>query len=179
MNHRAFKSADATSVENLFVSVFTESESADEGARIGRLVNDLINTTNNNDLFGFVTVDANDETVGAIFFSRLTFEAEVNAFILSPVAVASDQQGKGIGQSLINHGLEQMKRMDVQFVVTYGDPAFYSKVGFGPLSQEVIRPPFKLSQPVGWIGRSSNDKTIEPIQGSCSCVMALRDPTLW
>jgi predicted N-acetyltransferase YhbS len=85
----------------------------------------------------------------------------------------------GIGQNLIDHGLKELKRRGARIVITYGDPAFYSKVGFRPISEDVIRAPFKLSQPEGWLGQSLTDDSIEAIPGPCSCVKALDNPAYW
>ena len=58
-------------------------------------------STDAQDLYGFVAIE-NEEIIGSIFFTRLMFESEVNAFLLSPVAIHTNYQGKGIGQKLIN-----------------------------------------------------------------------------
>ena len=42
-------------------------------------------------------------------------------FMLSRVAVATNEQGKNIGQKLINHGLNDLKSMRTDLVFTYGD----------------------------------------------------------
>ena len=95
-----------------------------EGGLIGNLTKDLVASTDSRDLHGFVAVDG-ELMVGAIFLSRLTFEKEIDVFTLAPVAVYTEYQGMGIGHALITHG----------------DPAFYSKVGFHPLSQNMIEAP--------------------------------------
>lgn len=178
MKFRAHKSTDAAAIENLFVSVFTKSEGEQEGALIGNLAKALMASTDRRDLYGFVAVDGG-QIVGAIFFSRLTFEQDMDVFILAPVAVRTEYQGMGIGQALIGFGLREMKRCWARVVTTYGDPAFYSKVGFHPLSQEVIKAPLELSQPEGWLGQSLTDDALQPIPGRCTCVKALDDPAYW
>lgn len=175
---RAFTPADSSAMENLFVSVFSRSEGEQEGALIGNLARELIADTDRRDLHGFVAV-CGEQMVGAIIFSRLTFEKSIEAFILAPVAVRSDHQGRGIGQMLITHGLRQLKKRGVRLVITYGDPDFYSKVGYEQLSQDTIRAPFELSQPRGWLGQSLTDDPIEAIPGRCSCVKALNNPAYW
>jgi predicted N-acetyltransferase YhbS len=178
MEFRAYKPSDSSAIESLFVSVFSESEGEQEGALIGSLAKELIATTKSRDLYGFVAVDG-EQMVGAIFFSRLTFEKDMDVFILSPVAVHTEYQGMGIGQALITLGLQELKKRGVGVVTTYGDPAFYSKVGFHPLSQDMIEAPLELSQPEGWLGQSLTDDSIEPIPGCCSCVKALDHPAYW
>jgi predicted N-acetyltransferase YhbS len=178
MEFRHHKPSDSSAIERLFVRVFTASEGAAEGARIGELARNLMASTDREDLHGFVAVDE-DQIVGAIFFSRLTFEEDVDAFILAPVAVDGAHQGQGVGQALIAHGLREMRKRGVAFVTTYGDPNFYAKVGFHPLSQDRVAAPFELSQPEGWLGQALTVQAIETIPGRCSCVAALNDPAYW
>ena len=178
MEFRHLEPNDASVIEKLFFSVFSKSEGKQEGAQISRLAKELIACTDSQDIHSFVAVDL-EQIVGAIFFSRLTFNRPLNAFILSPVAVHSDHQGEGIGQALIAHGLREMKLQGMSFVATYGDPAFYSKVGFRSISKDAIRPPHELSQPEGWLGQSLTDDSLETISGRCSCVKALDNPAYW
>jgi len=175
---RAHNPSDSSAIEHLFVSVFSKSEGEQEGALIGNLAKELIASTDSRDLYGFVAVDG-EEIVGAIFFSRLSVEKDIDIFILAPVAVHTEYQGMGIGQALITHGLREVKKRGVRIVTTYGDPAFYSKVGFHPLSQDMIKAPLELSQPEGWLGQSLTNDSIEPIPGRCSCVKALDNPAYW
>jgi predicted N-acetyltransferase YhbS len=178
MKFRYHTRRDLSAIEDLFVLVFTDTEGETEGALIGNLVKDLILGTDKPDLSGFVAVDR-EQIIGAIFFSRLTFKNECSVFLLAPVAIHSDYQGQGIGQKLINHGLREMKGKGVSIVTTYGDRAFYSKVGFRPLSQDVITLPFELSQPEGWLGQSLVGDVIDPIPGRCSPVKAFDNPAYW
>jgi len=43
-------------------------------------------------LYGFVAIE-NEKIIGSIFFTQLTFQSEVNAFLLSPVAIHTNCQG--------------------------------------------------------------------------------------
>ncbi len=178
MEFRSHTINDLSDIVDLFKSVFTEFEGETEGALIGQLSKELILSTDEQDLYGFVAVDSG-KLVGSIFFSRLTFEKGVDVFLLAPVAIHSDYQGKGIGQNLINHGLRELKKRGVRIVTTYGDPAFYSKVGFSPISQEVIAAPLELSQPEGWLGQSLVGDSIESLPGSSSCVKAFNNSVYW
>jgi len=100
-------------------------------------------------------------------------------FILSPVAVKTDQQGKGIGQKLLKHGLDEIRNNGVQVAMTYGDPNYYSKVGFQQISEDFAQAPFKLTYPEGWLAQSLTGQSLEPILGASSCVAALNDPSIW
>lgn len=173
-----FEQTKSQDVIELFRKVFTDSEGDAEGTLIGSLVSNLIQTTNKHDLIGFVA-RSEEKIIGSIFFSRLTLPNDQSAFILSPVAIASDQQGKGLGQKLINFGIEHLKSQNIDLVFTYGDPNFYSKVGFTPISENVIKAPLKLSHPEGWLAQPLNNSSIEEMDGSAQCVKALDDPQYW
>ena len=178
MEFRPYRESDSSAVELLFTTVFTKSEGEAEGALIGNLSRALMSDTADADLYGFVAVDR-AKIVGSIFFSRLTFEYAVEAFILSPVAIHSDHQGRGIGQGLINHGLRESKDRGIRLIMTYGDPRFYGKVGFVPVAQDAITAPFELSQPEGWLGQALTGNLEEITPSVCSCVKALSTPTYW
>jgi len=74
--------------------------------------------------------------------------------------------------------LEDLRSLDVDFVVTYGDPAYYGKVGFQPITEEFARAPLPLSQPHGWLGQSLTGRAA-PIAGPSRCVRAFNRPELW
>ena len=178
MNLRCFTKNDSHAIVQLVASVFAESAGETEGALIGRLAEDLFEKTDEHDLFNFVA-DNNGQIVGSIFFSRLCFENSIPTFILGPVAVHSDLQCKGIGQALICHGLKALREEGVSVALTYGDPRFYSKVGFRVISHETIKAPYELSQPEGWLGQSLVNDSMETLSGRCTCVEAFRDPAYW
>ena len=179
--HMEYTKYDITKVEeinHLFIKTFSDSEGESEGLVIGALTNSLLTSTDTNDFYCFVATE-NDEIVGGVIFSRLTFESGIKAYILSPMATSTKHQGKGIGQKLINFGLNTLKEDGVELAVTYGDPNFYSKVGFSVISEKIIPAPLKLSYPEGWLGQSLVSDIIDPILGKSYCVEALNKPDLW
>jgi len=166
-------------IMDLFTQTFTASEGSEEGAIIGGLAKNLLESTPFKDLFVFLASEGST-LVGCIFFSRMSFEQDKRTvFILSPVAVKTDQQGKGIGQRLLTHGLGKIRNNGVHIATTYGDPKYYSKVGFQQMSEDFAQAPFKLAYPHGWLGQSLTDQSLEPLVGPSSCVAALNDPSLW
>ncbi len=178
MQFKAIEPQDASLVEALFVRVFAASEGPMEGARVGRLAEQLAACTAGEYVCGFAAVKR-DQVIGAVFFSRLTFDAPLDAYILSPLAVDCDHQRAGVGRALIAHGLVELARRGVRLVVTYGDPAYYCKAGFRSISSDVIQPPHKLTQPHGWLGQPLTDEPLQAFAGQCSCVKALDDPAYW
>ena len=178
MKISTFNASQSQGVINLFARAFSESEGQDEGELIARLVSDLIVTTDERDIVGFIAV-LEEEILGCIFFSRLTLTNEKVAFILSPVAVATEQQGNGIGQELIRFGIAYLRSKDVDLVFTYGDPAFYSKVGFQQISEDIVTAPLKLTQPEGWLAQSLRNGVIDAVEGPSQCVKALNKQEYW
>ena len=168
----------ADEIEQLFIKTFSDSEGRSEGEVIGRLVRDFMDNTNANNLYCFIATE-NEKIIGSIFFTRMTFESGINAFILSPVATHTDHQGKGVGKKLINFGLDTLKENGVELVITYGDPNFYSKVGFGVITEQVIPAPLKLEYPEGWLAQSLISDKIKPIAGKSYCVEELNKPEIW
>ncbi len=173
-----FEPSKKNEIINLFTKVFSDSENITEGNLIGDFVSALISTTESQDLIGFV-LSSNESLLGCIFFSRLIVPSGQAAFILSPVAIATGEQRKGYAQQLINYGLNHLTASGVELVFTYGDPNYYSKVGFKPISETVVKAPLTLSQPEGWLAQPLNGNSITTMQGASQCVEALNQQGLW
>ena len=165
-------------IKQLFTKIFSDSEGQSEGLLIGDLAHDLLTSTDGGDLYCFVASE-DEQIVGSIIFSRLVFENKINAFLLSPVAVDTSYQGKGIGQKLISFGLNALQEYGVELVFTYGDPRYYSKTGFNPITEKIVKAPLPLTQPEGWLGQSLTGDDIEPIAGNSQCVDAMNNPEIW
>jgi putative acetyltransferase len=165
-------------VASLFALVFSSSEGEQEGKLIGKLASELASRIDNQEI---ICIGAYEERVmiGAIFFTRLRFDEPVGAYKLSPVAVSTVHQGKGIGQALISFGLRELKNRGATVAVTYGDPAFYSKVGFQALSEDVIQSPRPLSMPEGWLGQSLSEQPIPILRSRPTCVQEFDNPDYW
>ena len=178
MIHRILDKSKQKEVEELFTSVFTSSEGEKEGKLIGNLSSQLASNIDNNEIICFGVYE-NETLIGSIFFTRLRFRKPIQVFMLAPVAVSTGHQGKGIGQALINYGHNELKKRSVNVAVTYGDPSFYSKVGFQELTENVIQAPQKLSIPFGWLGQSLTGEPIPTIDERPVCVKEFNDPIYW
>jgi len=180
MKYALYKQADTQKIITLFDDTFSDSEGKEEGALIAKLIQDFFTLpANEEDLHIFVAQDENERIVGCIFFSRLTFANGENIFLLAPVAVATECHGQGVGQGLIQFGLEALKEKGVTVVITYGDINFYSKTGFAPISQDLIQAPLDLSYPEGWIAQSLVGETIPKVVGKPTCLKAFDSPIYW
>jgi len=178
MKFSLFSESKSQNVVDLFRSVFAASEGAAEGQVIADFVANLITTTKPKELIGCIA-EENEIIVGCIFFSRFIVPCGQVAFILSPVAVSTDAQGAGIGQKLIQYGLDHLKSLNVNMAFTYGDPGFYSKTGFEQINENIVKAPCLLSQPIGWLAQSLDGQEIQTMAGPTRCVEALNDPSLW
>ena len=178
MNFELYELDRAHEVKALFTDVFSESEGKKEGELIGNLALQLQETSDPDDIYGFIARDG--ETIaGCIFFTRITFEDPVNAFILSPVAIATKYQGQGAGQKLITFGIDYLRNQNVELVFTYGDPDFYSRTGFRTITEDIAKAPFKLTYPQGWLAQSLVGDRIDPLEGTPTCVSALNRQQYW
>lgn len=178
MNHKNLDKNNQEEVASLFTSVFTASEGEKEGRLIGNLASELSLGIDNREIFCFGTYEE-ESIIGSVFFTRLRFNDAIQVYMLAPVAVSTNHQGKGVGQALINYGLNELKNRSVAVVVTYGDPSFYSKVGFQTLSENVIQAPLKLSMPAGWLGQSITEEPIPTVNDRPTCVKEFNNPVYW
>lgn len=178
MNHKILDNNNQKEVTNLFTSVFTSSEGEKEGKLIGSLTSELSSNIDNQEIICLGTYE-NESIIGSIFFTRLRFNEVIQIYMLAPVAVSTQHQGKGVGQALINFGLNELKNRSVAVAITYGDPSFYSKVGFQTLSENIIQAPLELSMPEGWLGQSLTEEPISTISERPRCVKEFNDPVYW
>ena len=183
MKFRQYDSSEIETITQLFTQTFTDSEGENEGKTVGKLANDLLTTTDPTELLCFVaeddSIESDSKVVGAIIFTPLAFDDETKAYLLSPVAVSTLVQKRGIGQQLINFGLQTLKEQGVELAVTYGDPSYYSRVGFEQITVEQIPAPFNLSYPHGWIAQSLIGGEIRVASEQSSCVEALAHAQYW
>ena len=178
MHFRILDSNSKNEVASLFTSSFSSSEGEQEGRLIGSLASTLAARIDNRDIIG-IGAYQDGILIGVIFFTRLRFEEPIGAYMLSPVAVTSANQGRGTGQAMIRFGLDELKNRSGALVVTYGDPAFYSKVGFQALPEDVIQAPLPLSMPEGWLGQSLSGEAIPILKSRPTCVLEFDNPAYW
>ena len=109
--------------------------------------------------------------VGHIAFSKADVgDSDEAWYLLGPVAVLPDFQGKGIGSALVVSGLAEVRAKGASGCVLVGDPGFYGRFGFstfpglmyeGVPEEYVLAVLFGESTPSGRI-RASDAFEIEP-----------------
>lgn len=169
---------DEPSLIHHFATTFAAAEGAHEGAVIGGLVRDILAGTA--DDFWVMRAVRQDVIVGAVIFTRLRYPSDPTRVVLmSPVAVAPDDQRKGVGQGLIRCALDHLRDAGVDVVLSYGDPAYYNRVGFAQVPETRARAPQPLSLPHGWIGLSLDGSEVPVLSGKPRSVPAFDRPEIW
>lgn len=75
------------------------------------------------------------EVVGHVSFSPMTIESgdrSCEAICLSPLAVTPGRQREGIGTTLTNAALDELRAMGGGAVFLLGHPSYYPRFGFRP-----------------------------------------------
>jgi len=68
---------------------------------------------------------------------------------LGPIAVHPEEQRKGIGSSLVNQGLQMLRKKDASGCALIGDPKYYSRFGF--ISDGLVRYGDLPAEHVQWL----------------------------
>ena len=165
-------------IADLFKRTFSASEGEEEGELIYQLVKDLLTLPDDHSIVCYQAVEEG-QCIAAVIFSKLTYSEVCSGLLLSPMAVTPDAQGKGVGQNLIRFAIEQLKEGPYPFVMTYGDPKFYSKVGFESVSEKQLAAPYRLSMPQGWLALSLDGKDLPMSTIKPQCVEPFHNPDIW
>jgi len=96
-----------------------------------------------------VALDDTNQIVGHILFSPITIESpedskSAEALALAPMAVLPECQKRGIGSLLVQHGLEECKKLGYSIVIVVGHLEYYPRFGFRPARDCGIKAPFEV-----------------------------------
>ena len=116
----------------LVEGVFTESESAEEGALVRSLVEEIRGKQFYLPELELVMVNETDEIIGYCMFSRFHLEGKYDQelLLLSPVAVKTELQRQHISKELIEYGLKRARALGYKAVIVEGNPRNYRSRGF-------------------------------------------------
>ncbi len=151
-----------------------------ENQMVANLASELLDTISNPETLHLVAeIDA--VLVGHVVFSpaRSRVGGSFVGYILAPLAVSPEEQGKGIGSALVNQGLQHMLAQNVDIVFVYGDPKYYARFGFTADLAEKYVPPFTLKYPSGWQALDLSEKNAVGGSVELECVSPLSKPELW
>ena len=116
----------------LVQTVFTESEDAESGSLVGRLVEEIRSKKYYLPELEFIMVNEVNEIIGYAMFSRFHIEGkyEDELLLLTPVAVKTELQRKHISKEIIEYGFEVAKELGFKAVIVEGNPQNYRSRGF-------------------------------------------------
>lgn len=87
------------------------------------------------------------------------------ALLLGPLAVQSDQRGRGIGIALMQRGIEEARARGHRAILLVGDPPYYARVGFAPLKRGCVRLPGPVD-PARVLGLALVDGALDTLEGA-------------
>ena len=122
--------------------VFTDHENAAEAAVVCRLVEEIRAGRFYLPQLELIMVDAQDEVIGYVMFSRFHLEGryENQLLMLTPAAVSTALQRQHISKQLIEFGFERAREMGFGAVIVEGNPANYRARGFVTAADHGILP---------------------------------------
>jgi predicted N-acetyltransferase YhbS len=86
------------------------------------------------------------------------------ALLLGPLAVETDQRGRGIGIALMERGIADAKALGHRAIILVGDAPYYARVGFAPIAAGRIKFPGPVDK--GRIlGLALVDGALDSLQG--------------
>ncbi|AKU18791.1 hypothetical protein VV02_09810 [Luteipulveratus mongoliensis] len=137
MTYRAERASDQAAVRRVVADAF-----ADEGSQVAAFLDAMRASTHWVDL-SFVAED-DSEVIGHISFSTCWLDTRrelLEVLTLSPVSVAPEHQGRGVGSGLIRWALAGLQDMSWPMIVLEGAPRYYGRFGFLPGEEHGLRRP--------------------------------------
>lgn len=166
---------DKDVIRKVHQNAFGESE----GETVSQLAINLLEDKSASPILSLVA-EQNNKIIGNVIFSSVKIEDndEKNmAYILAPLAVMKDSQGKGVGRALVNHGLKILTKHGAKLVFVYGDPNYYKRTGFK--ADHNLKPPYNLEYPEAWMVQELTQGVLAKAKGMIKCASSLDSQEYW
>lgn len=89
-----------------------------------------------------LVVEKEGKIIGHIMLTKTyltTSKGHLEALLLAPVSVLLEQRNKGTGTALIKEGIKRARAMGFGAIFLVGDPDYYARFGFKPVTSYGIR----------------------------------------
>lgn len=118
------------------------------------------------------------EVIGFVLFTRVGV-AEAALQCLAPLAVTPDRQHQGVGEALVEAGLQAAAETGAAGVVVLGHPSYYPRFGFEPAGPFGIEAPYPVDPQEAWMVVELWPGALEGVQGTGEFAAPLMDPAMW
>lgn len=168
--------SDGDVIREIHLSAFD----ADEREIVAKLAVNLLSEDTTPPTIALVAETGGD-VVGHVAFSPVTTDAADGhgIYVLAPLAVRPEHQGRGVGSLLVEDGKRRLSKMGVDLLLVYGDPEYYGRYGFSVAAAAGCIPPYEIEHHFGWQGVVLSERGIPGSTLQLVCVASLRDPALW
>ncbi len=160
---RPAEKKDLPSIQNVIKTSFP----IEENKLISILAKELSDKISTPPVKSFIA-EIDSKIIGYVSFSPIFFKLNTNisGYILSPLAVSSNNQKQGIGTKIVNFGINELIKKGVHVLLVYGDPGYYKRFGFNEDIGKSFVPQYTLKYPFGWLGIKLNSyaASISPIE---------------
>lgn len=125
-----------------------------------------------------------DDPVGHILFTKARLDPErsdISFYLLAPLAVIPEYQGKGVGGELIRTGLKILKEKGADLVFVLGHTEYYPKFDFLPAGVRGFDAPYPIPEihSDAWMVQELRSGMIGSVKGKIICASALNRPEHW
>ncbi|MBV8799810.1 MAG: N-acetyltransferase [Alphaproteobacteria bacterium] len=146
---------EAAAIESLVAEIFGPGRLAKSAYRLREGVDPLADLS-------FVAVE-NGILRGSVRFWPIQVGSEP-ALLLGPLAVQSDQRGRGIGITMMQAGIKKARALGHRAIILVGDAPYYARAGFVPLPAGGVRFPGPVD-PARILGLALVDGALEALTG--------------
>lgn len=173
---RLAEKKDLPSIQNVIKTSFP----IEENKLISILAKELSDKISTPPVKSFIA-EIDSKIIGYVSFSPIFFKLNTNisGYILSPLAVSSNNQKQGIGTKIVNFGINELIKKGVHVLLVYGHPGYYKRFGFNEDIGKSFVPQYTLKYPFGWLGIKLNSyaASISPVE--FKCIDGLNKQELW
>ena len=173
---RASTDLDRDAIRDVHLAAFDASENR----RVAKLATDLLGRDCTPRPLSLVA-EIDGAVVGHVAFSPVILpgDSDSRGFILAPLGVRPDFQGRGAGSALVDAGIRQLTEDGIDILFVYGDPAYYGRFGFSAEAAPDLAAPCPLQFEFGWQALLLKPRNPGVSGGRIACVGPLGDPALW